>query len=53
MLHLGGADAEGQGAEGAVGGRVAVAADHGHARLREALLRPDHMHDALADVGMS
>ena len=32
---LGGADAEGQRTEGAVGGGVAVAADDGHARQRE------------------
>jgi hypothetical protein len=50
MLDLGGADTEGQRAEGAVGRGVAVAADDGHARLREALLRPHHMHDALALV---
>jgi hypothetical protein len=46
--HLGGADAEGHSAEGAVGGRVTVAAGDGHARLREAEFRADHVHDALA-----
>jgi serine/threonine protein kinase len=47
VLHLAGADAESQGPEGAVRRGVAVAADHGHARLRGPQLRPDHMHDAL------
>src|SRR5690606_8075264 len=50
MLHLGGADAVGQRAEGAVGGGVRVAADHGHARQGGALLRTDHVDDALTDV---
>ena len=50
VLHLAGADAEGQRAEGAVGGGVGVAAHDGHARLGEALLGPDHVHDALARV---
>src|SRR5439155_18929347 len=40
-------DAEGQRAERAMGAGVAVAADNRHAGLREALLRPDHMDDAL------
>ena len=48
VAHLAGADAEGQGPEGAVGARVAVAADDGHARLGEAQLGADHVHDALA-----
>ena len=47
VLDFAGADAEGQRAERAVRGRVAVAADHGHARLREAQLGPDDVHDAL------
>ena len=47
-LHLARADAEGEGAEGAVGGGVRVAADDGHARLREAELRADDVDDALA-----
>ena len=50
VLDLAGADAEGQRAEGAVGGGVAVAADDGHARLGEALLGPDDVDDALAGV---
>ncbi|MNQ86901.1 hypothetical protein D3C85_1021070 [compost metagenome] len=40
----------GQRAEGAVGRGVRVAADHGHARQGRALLRADHMDDALAHV---
>ena len=47
-LHLARADAECERAEGAVGGRVRVAADDGHARLREAQLRADDVDDALA-----
>ena len=47
VLDLAGADAEGQGAEGAVGRRVAVAADDRHARLGEALLGTDDVDDAL------
>ena len=50
VLDLAGADAEGQGAERAVGGGVAVAADDGHARLGEALLGADDVDDALAGV---
>ena len=50
VLDLGGADAEGQGAERPVRGGVAVAADDGHARLGEAQLRADHVHDALLGV---
>ncbi|MNZ51345.1 hypothetical protein D3C78_691550 [compost metagenome] len=50
VLDLGGADAVGQRAEGAVGGGVRVAADHGHARQGGALLRADHVDDALAAV---
>ena len=46
-LHLAGADAEGQRAEGAVGGGVGVAADDGHARLGQAQLRADDVDDAL------
>ena len=44
------ADAEGQRAERAMRRSVAVAADDGGARLGEALLRPDDVDDALADV---
>jgi hypothetical protein len=50
MRHLGGADAEGVGAERAMRRGVAVAADHQQARQGEALLRPHHMHDALAGI---
>ena len=50
MLDLRRADAKGQGAKGAVGGGVAVAADDGHAGLGEALFGPDDMHDALTGV---
>ena len=50
VLDLGGADAVGERAEGAVGRGVAVAADDRHARQGEALLRPDDVHDALAGV---
>ena len=41
----------GKGAKGAVGGGVAVAANDGHAGKGEALLGPDNVDDALADVG--
>ena len=51
MLNLGGADAERQGAEGAMGGRVAVTANNRHARLGEPLLRANDMHDAPPWVG--
>src|SRR5579875_1268553 len=47
MFHLAGADAEGEGAKGAVGAGVAVAAHNGHAWLRKAKLRPDHVNNAL------
>ena len=47
VAHLGGPDAEGDGADGAVRGGVAVAARDGHARLGEAELGPDHVDDAL------
>ena len=50
VLDLARADAEGERAERAVGGRVAVAAHDRHARLGQALLRADHVHDALAGV---
>ncbi len=46
-LDLAGADAERQRAERAVGGGVRVAADDGHARLRQAQLRADDVDDAL------
>jgi hypothetical protein len=50
VLHLGGADAEGERAHGAVRGGVAVAADDGHAGQRAAQLRPDDVDDALPVV---
>ena len=50
LLDLAGADAEGQGPEGAMGAGVAVAADDGGAGKGEALLGPDHVDDALAGV---
>ncbi len=50
MLHLGRPDAHGQGTERAVRGRVGVTADNGHARLGQAKLRADDMHDALLRV---
>jgi hypothetical protein len=50
VLDLAGADAERQRAEGAVRGGVAVAADDRHARLGEAELRADDVHDALVAV---
>ena len=50
VFHFAGADAEGQGPDRAVGGRVAVAADDGHARLRIAQFGPDHVHDSLVGV---
>jgi hypothetical protein len=46
MADLGGADAEGEGAERAVGAGVAVAADDGLAGLRDAELGSDDVHDA-------
>src|SRR5581483_4299507 len=48
VLDLGRADAERKRAEGSVRRRVRVAAHDRHARAREALLRPDHVHDSLA-----
>ncbi len=50
MLHLGGADAVSQRAQCAVGRGMGIAAHHGHARQGGALLRPDHVHNALARV---
>ena len=47
VADLARADAEGEGAEGPVRAGVAVAADDGRARVREAQLRPDHVDDAL------
>ena len=50
VLDLARADAEGQRAERAVGRGVAVAAHDRHARLGEALLGADDVHDALVGV---
>ena len=50
VLDLGGADAERERGERAVRARVRVAAHDRHARQRRALLRPDHVDDALAPV---
>ena len=50
VLDLGRADAERQRAERAMRGGVAIAADDRHAGLRPPLLRPDHVHDAVADI---
>src|SRR2546427_7678175 len=50
VLDLGRADAVGQCAEGAVRGRVAVAADHGHAGQGGALLGAHDVDDALTLV---
>ena len=50
VLDLAGADAERQRAERAVRGGVRIAADDRHAGQRRALLRADHVHDALAQV---
>ena len=44
------ADPEGERAEGAVRGGVAVAADSGAARKREALLGTDDVHDSLPAI---
>ncbi|MNM67158.1 hypothetical protein D3C81_786780 [compost metagenome] len=51
VADFAGADAERQRTERAVRGGVAVAADDGHARLGEALLRCDDMHDAATGRG--
>ena len=50
VLDLARADAEGEGAEGAVGGGVRVAADDRHARLGQAQLRAHDVDDALLGV---
>ena len=50
VLDLARADAERERAERAVRAGVRVAADDRHAGQRRALLRPDHVHDALAPV---
>jgi hypothetical protein len=48
VLDLARADPERERAEGAVGGGVRVAADDRHARLGDAQLGADHVHDPLA-----
>ena len=50
VLDLRGADAHRERTEGAVGGGVTVAAHHRHARLGQAQLRADDVHDALLDI---
>ena len=50
VLDLARPDAEGQGAEGAVGRGVAVAADDGHAGLRPPLFGTDDVDDPLVGV---
>ena len=50
MADLGGADAERQRPERAVGAGVAVPADDGLAELGQAKLRPDDVHDAAARI---
>ncbi len=50
VLDLGGADAEGQRAERTVRAGVRIAAHHRHPGQRRALLRADHVDDALALV---
>ena len=50
VANLGCADAEGEGAERAVGRGVGIAAYHGQARLGDALFRADDVDDALARV---
>ena len=51
VAHLARADAEGEGAEGAVGGGVGVAAGDRHAGVDESELGADDVHDALAPGG--
>ena len=50
MFHLGGANAESETGEGAVGRGVRVAAHHRHTRKGRPLLRADDMHNALARI---
>ena len=50
MLHFRGADAEGQRAHRAMGGGVRIAANDGHARQGNPLLRPHDMHNALTRI---
>ena len=51
VAHLARADAEGDGAESAVGGRVGIAAGDGRAGLGDALLGADDVDDALLAAG--
>ena len=53
MGDFGRADPEGIGAEGAVGGGVAVAADDQQAGQGHALFGPDHMDNALPGVALA
>ena len=50
VLDFAGADPEGECAQRAVGRGVTVTADDRHARLREAQLRPDDVHNALLGI---
>ncbi len=50
VFHFRRADAEGERAERAMGGGVAVATDDGQARQGNSLLRTNHMHDALTGI---
>ena len=50
MRHFRGADTESKGAKRTVGRGVAVAADDQQAGQRQALLGPDHVHDALPPI---
>ena len=50
MPDFGGANAEGEGAEGSMRGRVGIAANNGLAGLRDAELGPDDVHDAATAV---
>ena len=50
MPDFTGADAKSERAKGAMRAGMAVPANDSHARLRQALFRPNHMHDALARV---
>ena len=47
VLHVAGADAKGQSAEGPVSRGVGVAADDDRAGLSQSQLRTDHVHDSL------
>jgi hypothetical protein len=51
VRHLGRAHTERYRPERPVRRRMAVAAHHHQTRQRQSLLRPDHMHDALARIG--